>query len=39
MKNNAKINNEMYKEEIVQNAKKRYLNDINNELERKQHAE
>lgn len=39
MKNNVKISNEMYKEKIKQNAKKRYFENINEELEKKTEAQ
>ena len=35
MKNNVKISNEMHKEKIKQNAKKRYIENINEELDKK----
>ena len=39
MKNNVKISNEMYKEKIKQDAKKRYIENINSELDKKNEAE
>jgi hypothetical protein len=39
MKNQVKINTEMHKEKKKQDAKKRYVENINDELSRKNEAE
>jgi len=39
MKNQVKISTEMHKEKIKQDAKKRYIENINDELARKNEAE
>ena len=39
MKNQVKVQNEMHKEKIKQKAKKRYIKNINEELEKKTEAE